>query len=947
MAIYDAGTASLAADGTVTGVGTTWRQPLTLIRVGATMIFNTTPTSIVTIAEILSDTEIRVFNDKGFTAPEGTQYSILAHDGITVQGLAQDVAETLRFYQSRETEVAAAVDAFKDFDGEAFQNSVNQVNNQFQQISIDAAQVSSDRESSESSAASALSSSNSAGNYASQAQSAAESVSGALIGSFQGGVTVESPTQQVLNIVDGNAESYVWGGSLPVTVPENSTPASTGGISPGAWISVGDEKSRSLMMNAGVASAFPGVNAEQKFRNAVAFCNQNGIDLNCAGLGNFSITGVSDIVINDIGVDFSGLTVDVSGWSGKFIVQSATGYTTHSSSSQLVQDLVSGGVQSGTNLNGWATNTTADDSYLRIITSQPFFGYRGNVVNREEYNKHTRFGLLNSALKYDLDPSTITEIRVLKISKKWKTFGNVNFHVGDRDIAGQPEVIHVQYASLIRIADVRFTIGNITYTNGNPVLIAAWDSCQIKLENIYCQWPLYSTFGGSASYTYDISINLCYDVFMDNCDGIGDGWGATGNNSCQLIRIKNCKLSRIDFHQPFRELLHVTDTKIGDSGFAITALGDLIIDGDSEFVRSDKVTGIAGGYITTRSDTNGFCDGNLIIKGSRFTFDSETPHQLLRHFGDVNNPKPNGSPINYVFFNSIELDGLRNNYRGTLTLEPRVQSGVGISYPSNILIRNCTDGNFTLAANLNALSPSGNVSDDSLRNSAARSNLNIVIDNVKFLHSTRFELVDTIANKFRINLSMNRVYGTLGGKGISYLMNFAGVVSMHNCEIESFDSLTGGGLTKYLDVMISNSELRFQSRFSTYIIGGFVAGRSNIKIANSIIDIPTAGDVQTTTLIQCRLIGNTYVTPAGQTEMLKLQASGQTVNIGTAANIANTYVLEMGGTNRWASFRMPQFVNEISYIQQSAANSSAITRASSSTVFMSNTAGLAVAVWVS
>ncbi|ATE85753.1 winged helix-turn-helix DNA-binding domain-containing protein [Shigella phage Sf12] len=100
MAIYDAGTASLAADGTVTGVGTTWRQPLTLIRVGATMIFNTTPASIVTIAEIISDTEIRVFNDKGFTAPAGTQYSILAHDGITVQGLAQDVAETLRYYQS-------------------------------------------------------------------------------------------------------------------------------------------------------------------------------------------------------------------------------------------------------------------------------------------------------------------------------------------------------------------------------------------------------------------------------------------------------------------------------------------------------------------------------------------------------------------------------------------------------------------------------------------------------------------------------------------------------------------------------------------------------------------------------------------------------------------------------------------------------------------------------
>lgn len=145
MAIYDAGTASLSSDGTVIGVGTTWRQPLTLIRVGATMIFNTTPASIVTIAEIISDTEIRVFNDKAFTAPAGTQYSILAHDGITVQGLAQDVAETLRYYQSRETEVAAAVDAFNQFDADAFQQSVTNVNNQSQQVATDAAQVSSDK----------------------------------------------------------------------------------------------------------------------------------------------------------------------------------------------------------------------------------------------------------------------------------------------------------------------------------------------------------------------------------------------------------------------------------------------------------------------------------------------------------------------------------------------------------------------------------------------------------------------------------------------------------------------------------------------------------------------------------------------------------------------------------------------------------------------------------
>lgn len=144
MAIYDAGTASLAANGTVTGVGTTWQAPLTLIRVGATIVFKTEPVKIYTISEIISDTQINVYNPKSETAPAGTGYAILAHDGITVQGLAQDVAETLRYYQSRETEVSTAVDIFKDFDQDKFSSDVSQVNTQFGEIAAIGAQVSSD-----------------------------------------------------------------------------------------------------------------------------------------------------------------------------------------------------------------------------------------------------------------------------------------------------------------------------------------------------------------------------------------------------------------------------------------------------------------------------------------------------------------------------------------------------------------------------------------------------------------------------------------------------------------------------------------------------------------------------------------------------------------------------------------------------------------------------------
>lgn len=128
MAIYDTGTASLAANGRVNGVGTQWTMPLTLIRVGATVIFKTNPIKIYTISEITSDTSLAVYNPNGETVPAGTGYAILAHDGISVQGLAQDVAETLRYYQSKETSIQSLIDFIgqDSFDWPRFEQLANQ-----------------------------------------------------------------------------------------------------------------------------------------------------------------------------------------------------------------------------------------------------------------------------------------------------------------------------------------------------------------------------------------------------------------------------------------------------------------------------------------------------------------------------------------------------------------------------------------------------------------------------------------------------------------------------------------------------------------------------------------------------------------------------------------------------------------------------------------------------
>lgn len=62
-------------------------------------------------------------------------------------------------------------------------------------------------------------------------------------GSFEEGATANSSTDAVWHIAAG--QCYTWDGAFPKTVPANSTPTSTGGVGPSAWVSVGDASLRS------------------------------------------------------------------------------------------------------------------------------------------------------------------------------------------------------------------------------------------------------------------------------------------------------------------------------------------------------------------------------------------------------------------------------------------------------------------------------------------------------------------------------------------------------------------------------------------------------------------------------------------------------------------------------------------------------------------------------
>jgi hypothetical protein len=72
---------------------------------------------------------------------------------------------------------------------------------------------------------------------------------------FTTGATLNSPNEVLLNTADG--EYYKWTGSFASggkIVPAGSTPASSGGIGPGAWIGVGDASLRSDLASGGKAA---------------------------------------------------------------------------------------------------------------------------------------------------------------------------------------------------------------------------------------------------------------------------------------------------------------------------------------------------------------------------------------------------------------------------------------------------------------------------------------------------------------------------------------------------------------------------------------------------------------------------------------------------------------------------------------------------------------------
>gem|GEM_PF-406811 len=111
--IYTTGTIAINGN-TLTGTGTNFTAAGSLIRVGCTLVTLANPVQVFQITAINSATQLTVTPAANPAIAAGTAYSILLSDSLSVDGLAQNIAETLTLYQRNMSGFADVMNASGD-----------------------------------------------------------------------------------------------------------------------------------------------------------------------------------------------------------------------------------------------------------------------------------------------------------------------------------------------------------------------------------------------------------------------------------------------------------------------------------------------------------------------------------------------------------------------------------------------------------------------------------------------------------------------------------------------------------------------------------------------------------------------------------------------------------------------------------------------------------------
>jgi hypothetical protein len=510
----------------------------------------------------------------------------------------------------------------------------------------------------------------------------------------------------------------------------------------------------------------------------------------------YKISG-STIFTVQTSVDFQGSTILATTWTGRFRILRKKAKQTYGAGSNVLNELnaTSAGylVKGSTAFNGWLNTEEVVNSYVRITYNTDFYSYRLNTVKRTEINKVYRDGILSSPIKYALTGATATQVEVWPMEDGFTDFQNLILDYSQASNVGNSSPIRIE-TSLLNVSNISFKLPTAINTSNNPILVYVTESCAVTLDNIYTPFSQIVDKGSGSEFTYSLSLEDSYDIIVSNFKSDGNGWGATGSNTCQRVTFTNCDLSRIDFHNPVREYLKVDNCNIGSWGITACTLGDLLVT-NSQFIRRNgpayQVAHTA--YIQSRVDTGGFCDGDLVVSNCTFRATSAGGN-LLATVPTTGNPKPAGSPIDYTFYKNVTVENCSFEDTGGFILNPLItQTGVvgeEIEYPAQFSVNSCT-GVLYYIPNLDGQTPSFSITPGSKPYAADSFNHVFKCSDSTFV---RIHLLEEASGKFYVRAILDRVtpyYATsLTASGLKSLwlrMTVNGIMSTNNCSITKID----------------------------------------------------------------------------------------------------------------------------------------------------------------
>lgn len=402
--------------------------------------------------------------------------------------------------------------------------------------------------------------------------------------------------------------------------------------------------------------------------------------------GIYLLNGTSEITIG-YSADLTGSLFKLGGqFNTSIVIDLGIQTTVYDATSSIVTLLKTGGVLSknSAKINVLQNDSTLNDSYVGIFSSQPMYNYRGSIQTRFDLNRVFKNGHCQSTFFYDFDLSTVTSIRSQKVNSYETVVEGLSFD--ETLVTNNVTLLRVRNSNRLTLKSLRFIDNNQSPTTNTKNRLGIDVSCHdISVIGMDCV-SAYINSNNDSNYTIFAGEN--YGLHFEKILSDGNGWGAFGMNNCKRITIRDSQVNRIDFHKPFHEFLDIENCVIGNWGLLVTAMGDLRIRNNKFLLREAIVN---DGIIRSRDDTGGFCNGDLLWENNIVEGSLSSQISLARCQVNSSYSIPEGSPVRKEFFTNMLFDGIfvRNNALISGLIDSnQTFSGAQIMLPKMISINN-------------------------------------------------------------------------------------------------------------------------------------------------------------------------------------------------------------------------------------------------------------------